>query len=361
VSPVYKEDPAVLAWAVESWLAAGADEVTLVMPQAELAAVTATAPPVLFDPRVHVVVVDGHDKRTNLAVGIHAANHPIVVLSDSDTLWEKDLLANLLMPFCDPSVGGVGTRQRVLHASTSVWRRAADWLLDSRYLAYVPAMARVGGVSCLSGRTVAYRRDVVLPLLDDLTAEVFLGTRCVSGDDGRLTWLVLNAGYKAAYQSNAVAWTVMPDSARAFFRQRLRWGRNSFRCYLGAIQRGWLFDQPMITRISVLQGLLAPLSLTVGMTFAGVALAGGHVTMVVAWIAWVTLGRGLRAFDHLREDPRNIVLLPLMTALIVIGLTVVKYHALVTMRRQAWITRSEERAVAEGQAATTLALGGQSG
>jgi len=258
------------------------------------------------------------------------------------------------MPFADPSVGGVGTRQRVLEAHTSIWRRAADWQLDAKYLTYIPAMARKGGVSCLSGRTVAYRRSVLIDVLPELVNETFRGTRCISGDDGRLTWLFLNKGYKTAYQQNAVAWTMMPDTARGFFMQRLRWSRNSYRCYLRAVFRGWLFHQPAITIVSVLQGLVAPLSLTIGFVFVGLAIERGDLLAIGVWSAWIFTGRGIRAIDHLREQPRNIVLLPLMTVIILFVMTALKYYTFFTMNRQAWITRRQDRGVAEGQSVGSL-------
>jgi hyaluronan synthase len=269
-------------------------------------------------------------------------------------LWETDLLRNLVMPFADERVGGVGTRQRVLDCDGSVWRRAADWMLDARYLTYLPGMALSGGVSCLSGRTVAYRREVILRVLPDLVEETFFGRRCISGDDGRLTWLVLHQGYRTAYQQNAVAWTMMPDNFRGFMNQRIRWSRNSWRCYLRAIGRGWLFKQPMITRLSVLQSLLAPISLTVGFAFAGLALARGDLLAVGVWLVWITVGRGIRATDHLIRNPRNLVLLPLMTVLVIFVMTGVKYFTLLTMNKQAWITRREDRTSAQGQAYNTL-------
>ena len=60
------------------------------------------------------------------------------------------------MPFVDPQVGGVGSRQHVHLPRSDVRRRVAYWLLNTRYLDYVPAMSRRGGVACLSGRTAAY-------------------------------------------------------------------------------------------------------------------------------------------------------------------------------------------------------------
>ena len=355
VAPVFREDSEVLVNAVRSWLMAGAEEIVLVFPQDEPDSMERARGEFAGRSGVRVLSVDNPAKRNSLTVGIRATTQPIVILSDSDTLWEADLLRHLLMPFADPEVGGVGTRQRVLDASSSVWRRAADWMLDAKYLTYIPAMSRRGGVSCLSGRTVAYRRDLLLDALPDLNGETFWGRPCVSGDDGRLTWVVLNAGYKTVYQRNAVAWTMMPNTARGFFMQRVRWARNSYRCYLRAVFRGWLFRQPMITRVSVLQGLLAPLSLTVGFCFAGLAVARGDWIAFAVWLGWITCGRGIRAFDHLRQNPRNLVLLPLMTALILFALTVVKYFAFFTMNRQAWVTRREDRGVVEGQGAASVA------
>ena len=355
VAPAFREDPDVLLSAVESWLIAGADEIVLILPDDELDNIRRIDEASKPLPGVRVLTSDDPSKRHLLTVGITAATLPIVVLADSDTLWEPDLVTNLIMPFADPRVGGVGTRQRVVDPASSIWRRAADWMLDAKYLTYVPAMSLRGGVSCLSGRTVAYRRDVLMRVLPDLEGETFWGRMCISGDDGRLTWLVLNEGYQTVYQQNAVAWTMMPDTPRGFFMQRMRWARNSYRCYLRAIFRGWLFRQPVITRVSVLQGLLAPLSLTVGFCFAGLAIARADWLATLVWLLWITCGRGIRAFDHLRRNPRNVVLLPFMTFLILFALTAVKYFSFFTMNRQAWVTRSEDRGVVEGQAAASVA------
>jgi cellulose synthase/poly-beta-1,6-N-acetylglucosamine synthase-like glycosyltransferase len=355
VAPAFREDPDVLERAVRSWLANGVSEVLLVLPEDEPDNLEHARAAFAGDPQVRILTTDDPAKRNSLTIGIEAATQPIIVLSDSDTLWEPDLLRNLLMPFADPQVGGVGSRQRVVDPDSSAWRRAADWMLDAKYLTYIPAMSRAGGVSCLSGRTVAYRREPLLRVLPDLKGETFWGRQCVSGDDGRLTWLILNLGLKTVYQQNAVAWTMMPDTARGFFMQRLRWSRNSYRCYLRAIVRGWLFRQPLITRVSVLQGLLAPLSLTVGFCFVGLAIARNDWLATAVWAGWITCGRGLRAFDHLRHNPRNLVLLPLMTALILFAMTAIKYYSFFTMNKQAWVTRRQDRGVAEGQSAASVA------
>ncbi len=60
-----------------------------------------------------MVPFEHRGKRSALAVGIRAARHDVVALADSDTAWLPGLLTAVQMPFVDPMVGGVGTRQSV--------------------------------------------------------------------------------------------------------------------------------------------------------------------------------------------------------------------------------------------------------
>jgi GT2 family glycosyltransferase len=231
VIPSYREDPDIIDECLESWLRENPTEVIVVPDLEDREVIQRLTARAAVDARLKVVPFAHHGKRSALGVGIRRANGEILILADSDTRWEPGLLAAVLAPFADPKVGGVGTRQNAYLPLTSAWRRVADWMIDVRYLDYVRAQARAGAVACLSGRTAAYRRNVVLPVLEHLEDEFFLGRRCVSGDDGRLTWLVLASGYKTVYQSNARALSMFPDKGRAFLKQRLRWSRNSYRTY----------------------------------------------------------------------------------------------------------------------------------
>lgn len=192
VVPSYREDPELLLRALASWLAENPTEVIVVLDVDDVECQVRLA--LVRDPRLRTIVMRHEGKRSALGVGIRASMGEVVVLSDSDTMWTTGLLAAVQMPFVDPEVGAVGTQQNVYQPSTSVWRRIADWTVNLRYLDYVPAMGRKGGVICLSGRTAAYRRSAIMPVLSNLEHEFFLGRRCVAGDDGRLTWLVLASG-----------------------------------------------------------------------------------------------------------------------------------------------------------------------
>jgi cellulose synthase/poly-beta-1,6-N-acetylglucosamine synthase-like glycosyltransferase len=353
VVPSYHEDPELLEGCLDTWLAEGPDEVVVVLDVADTEARDRLV--ARTEPRLHVIMFRHAGKRSALGVGIRAATAELVVLTDSDTRWTPGLLSEVQLPFADPEVGAVSTRQSVYRPNTSVWRRVADWILDNRYLDYVPATGRVGGVVCVSGRTAAYRRQLVLDVLPHLEHEYFLGRRCVSGDDGRLTWLVLASGYRTAYQSTAHALSMFPTTFSAFCKQRVRWSRNSYRCYLTALWKGWLWRTPAISQITVFQILLTPLTAAATVWFVvQAALHPQTSTALALAVVWLFLGRGIRSVSHLRRRPGDLWILPLVTVTIILVALPIKVYALLTANKQGWLTRHEDLVGGEGQDAASL-------
>lgn len=355
VVPAYREDPDILMRCLKSWLAEDPTEV-IIVPDLEDREVIERLQ-LVIDHRLRVIPFAHEGKRSALGVGMRAATSEIIVLSDSDTEWEAGLLDAVMAPFADPKVGGVGTRQNVYQPETSVWRRLADWMIDIRYLDYVPSQGRSGAVACLSGRTAAYRRSAALPVLSHMEHEFFLGKMCISGDDGRLTWLILAAGYKTVHQSTARTLSMFPDKPRAFFKQRLRWSRNSYRCYLTAIWKGWLWRQPLITQLTVLQFMLTPLTMGIAMGYLVHWLINPQQIVATIALAWLLVGRSIRGLSHLRRHPGDLAVLPLLALVTVFIALFVKTFAIVTMNRQGWLTRRTDLIGGESQNAATLAKG----
>jgi cellulose synthase/poly-beta-1,6-N-acetylglucosamine synthase-like glycosyltransferase len=354
VVPSYREDPEILDRCVRTWLAENPTEVIVVPDLEDVEVIQRLQHHAQSDPRLVVVPFRHRGKRSALGVGIRQASQEILVLSDSDTQWEPGLLAAVLAPFKNPKVGGVGTRQNAYRPKTSAWRRVADWMIDVRYLDYVRAQSRKGAVACLSGRTVAYRRSVVLPVLEHLENEFFLGRRCVAGDDGRLTWLVLGSGYKTVYQSTARAVSMFPDTGRAFLKQRLRWSRNSYRCYFTAMWKGWLWRQPFICQLSVLQIIFTPLTMGFAVTYLAIWVLHPQQYVAVVAVAWLLLGRAVRGISHLRQRPGDIYLLPLVAIMTIIVALPVKTYAFLTMNTHGWLTRRSDLIGGEAQSAASL-------
>jgi cellulose synthase/poly-beta-1,6-N-acetylglucosamine synthase-like glycosyltransferase len=356
VVPSFREDPDILRRCLDSWLAENPTEVIVVPDLEDKSVIDMLRAREAVDSRLRVIPFAHTGKRSALGCGIRAARSEILVLSDSDTMWLPGLLREVLAPFRDPKVGGVGTRQNVYMPQGSVWRRVANWMIDVRYLDYVRAQARAGAVACLSGRTVAYRRSAVIPVLEHLEDEFFLGRRCVSGDDGRLTWLVLASGYKTDYQSTALAQSMFPDTFRAFLKQRLRWSRNSYRTYFTAMWKGWLWRQPFICQLSVLQIIFTPLTMGFAMTYLVAWILHPQPLVAAAAVGWLLAGRCLRGISHLRESPGDIFVLPLVALMTIIVALPVKAYAFLTMNVHGWLTRSVDQVGLGGEAQSAASV-----
>src|SRR5690606_4026046 len=166
-------------------------------------------------------------KRNAVKVGTELSTGEITVLVDSDTVWTEGTLVELLRPFVEESVGGVTTRQRILEPERSWITRWADWLENSRALYAMPAQSVLGQVGCLPGRTIAFRRHILMRVMDKFMTERFMGVFLEVSDDRTLTNLTLKAGYRTVYQHTSLVYTDAPLRLKKLAKQQLRWARGS--------------------------------------------------------------------------------------------------------------------------------------
>ncbi|WP_283287560.1 hypothetical protein [Microbacterium sp. IEGM 1404] len=144
-------------------------------------------------------------------------------------------------------------------------------------------------------------------------------------------------------------------------KQRVRWSRNSYRCYLTAIRNGWVFKVPLISQITMMQILLTPFTMFVALAYIVLAVRADNPTLgIILAIVWMFVGRGIRGMAHLWRRPEDIVLLPLVTVVIIFVSLPIKVYALFTMNKQGWLTRSADSQGGEGQSEASLGGEGQS-
>ena len=199
VVPVYQEDQDIFRQALESWLVNDVLEVICVIDQTDTACLR-----IAREYPVRVIPTDVPGKRDALRRGWEAARTRLVALVECDSIWAGDVAVRVCVTFADPRVGGVGTRQTVA-APATVWEHLNDMYLDYRYFDEIASQTVVGrAVSCLSGRTAVYRRSLLLRHSERFMNETVLGVPCMSGDDKRLTTLVLEGGHRTVLQRSAV-------------------------------------------------------------------------------------------------------------------------------------------------------------
>jgi cellulose synthase/poly-beta-1,6-N-acetylglucosamine synthase-like glycosyltransferase len=348
VIPVYQEDPVILRLAIESWLRNPIEEAICVIDITDESSMSVAAE-FADTGRVRVVPTATPGKRDALAVGWRLATTPLVALVDSDTIWDDDVARWIMAPFADPAVGGVGSRQNV-YKPRGLWQNAADMYLDYRYYDEIPAQSALGqAMSCLSGRTAVYRRELLQRYEKDFLSETFMGIQCMSGDDKRLTTLLLEDGQKSVFQREARVWSTFPDNFAKFTMQRVRWARNTWRSDLRAMRRGWIWEHKFLAFTTV-DKCVSSFTLLIAPTFMVIAIIDRAWRTALILACWWLLSRCVKLLAHFRRRPANIIRLPLYIG-ITIYMAIVKIYALTTIREQRWLTR--DVAVVDGEVRRT--------
>jgi cellulose synthase/poly-beta-1,6-N-acetylglucosamine synthase-like glycosyltransferase len=344
VVPTYQEEPQIFAAAIESWLANRVEEIILVIDASDT-----TCQEIARRYPVRILITKVPGKRDALRQGWRRAHTDLVALVDSDTIWAPDVATEVCKPFADPRVGGVGTRQSV-YGTTGFLARITDMFLDHRYFDENASQSYLGqAVSCLSGRTAVYRRDLLLEIEDEFMTETFWGVPCLSGDDKRLTTLILERGHLTYMQRTAEVWSTFPSTWRIFFKQRLRWARNTWRSDLRALSREWVWSHPFLA-YTMIDKAVSSFTLLLGPFFMTVALIHQDWVFAVVLALWWQISRSAKLLPHISRRPSSFFFVPGYVAVSWL-MAVIKLQALVTIRRQRWLTR--QVAVENGEVVRT--------
>jgi hyaluronan synthase len=196
-------------------------------------------------------------KRAALVAGFEKARGEIILTIDSDSEVEPATIREMVAPFLvDERIGGVAGRVTVLNRDHFVSR-----MLDVQYaLAFDfgrAAQSVYRAVAVCPGALSAFRRDVVLPHLDDWADQTFLGKPVNHGEDQALTNIVLRLGYDTVYQSSAVIHTLAPTTYGQLSRMFVRWDRSY-------VVEGLSFAKFMLTRYREKNRVLPVIAFLVG-------------------------------------------------------------------------------------------------
>lgn len=337
VIPVYNEDPDVFTKALESWKKNDPKEIIAVIDYTDTTCIKIFKNFKKSFPHAVLIVTKIPGKRQALADGIKAAKGEIVALVDSDTLWDRDTLRYGLPPFHDSRIAGVATYQNVYRAK-SFAQKVFDIQLELRYKHEYPFLAAAGdALVCLSGRTAFYKRSVILPMLPQLTHETFLGKPVISGDDKRLTYLVLEAGWKVAYQRNSHVATPGMENFSAYIKQRLRWTRNSLRADIKALLNGWPFRRPALLFFQI-DKFLQTFVVIISPIYFLISLYLHLWIAAVIIFCWWFVSRSIKIYPYLILHPKDIRIVPIYVFFTFYA-GLIKIYALFTLNTQGWITR----------------------
>jgi hyaluronan synthase len=296
-------------------------------------------------------------KRNAVQVGTALASGEIIVLVDSDTMWTGNTLRELIKPFRDAEVGGVTTRQRIIDPTRNTLTRWADWLENVRNEYSMPAMSVLGSVGCLPGRTIAFRRKIIVDNLDRFLAERFLGVFLEVSDDRTLTNYTLMDGYRTVYQSTSLVYTDAPTSLGKLARQQYRWARGSQYNTLRMLP--WMLRNTPVLALLYLSDILVPFVLVGSLISWALSMLAGRrlelyqsiplpdgtwqpLALILALTAVMTvLSTSIRFGRHFAHRPNDLAYLPLFMVVNTFLLMPIRVLGFFRMAHNAgWGTRS---------------------
>ncbi|MDB5186897.1 MAG: hypothetical protein JWM07_369 [Candidatus Saccharibacteria bacterium] len=345
VTPVYNEDPVVFEQAMQSWIKNGVNEIVAVIDKSNTRHIVDFERRYVGNKSLHtscrLLVTPKPGKRAALCDGLTVATGDLIALVDSDTIWSDDVLEKTLPYFVEKNIGGATVAQRIQnpHNTANV---LFDILLYSRYKDEVPFLLATGrAFNTLSGRTAFYRREAIFNKEYDnihlLRHEFFMGTRGISGDDKRLTHLIIEQGWHTAFVVGPVVYTPGLSSLSKFFKQRLRWTRNSWRADLRAVARGWVFAHPALA-LFMIDRFFQPIFMLIGPVVMVFALLYEEWIFAGILLGWWLVSRFIRVFGYFKAHPKRIIYLP---SYIIYGYinAVIKIYAFATLIEHSWATR----------------------
>ena len=191
----------------------------------------------LGDSIIKVLSTNIANKRLQVCEALPKVTTRITVMADDDVTWQPTIMPWLLAPFEDDDIGGVGTCQEVKRISSgTVGARMFNWLgaayIERRNFEISATHNIDGGTSCMSGRTGAYRSEILSShdFLEGFQTEMW-GKYIMNADDDNFVtrWLVSHR-WKTwiQYESECMVETTLENSSK-FLLQCTRWARSNWR------------------------------------------------------------------------------------------------------------------------------------
>lgn len=283
-------------------------------------------------------------KRHALSEGIRYSRGEVLVTIDSDSEVSADTLRHLVAPFVrDARVGAVAGNVRVLNRQAGLIPRMLDVVFCFSFDFIRAGQSVVNTVMCTPGALSAYRRSLVLKVLQRWLDQTFFGKPANIGEDRAMTNLILEQGYHARYQQNAVVWTEVPTRHANLCKMYLRWARSNIRETLVMsrfVFRRFREDSARGARINLVLHLLA--------------LTKSQFLVLAAWacVVWHPVNYGLNmvlgvligstipaAFFLWRMRSSDAIWAYAYGFLWMLGLWWITPYALLTPQKTGWLTR----------------------
>ena len=179
-----------------------------------------------------ITVIDlkkNQGKKHALYLGIKQSESDVIVTVDSDTIVRKDSLRQIVQPFSVENIGAVAGSIAGKNNDRNWHVRLLDVMLVVGCEFLRRAQSSSGNVFCTPGALSAYRRSVIMPLIDQWLNQTFGGQPAKIGEDRAIATLILCNGFRIVHQPWAIAETNLPRTYSGVCKMLIRWTRSDIR------------------------------------------------------------------------------------------------------------------------------------
>ncbi|KAK1754151.1 nucleotide-diphospho-sugar transferase [Echria macrotheca] len=311
-----------------------------------------------YPTEIEVLHIDKANKRLQICKALREdhVQTQITILADDDVEWPQTLMPWILAPFEDDKMGGAGTCQRVKRVDGNLKTLVYNWLgaayIERRNFEISATHNIDGGTSCMSGRTGAYRTEILKDcgFLDGFENEKWGEHTLYADDDNFVTrWLVAHQWKTwVQYDPKCEIETTLETSTK-FLYQCSRWARSNWRSNWKSLvrERYVLTQQPWCTyalhlaTFTSLAFVFDPLILFSCWRATEHWDPGDRYTLLIAEILFMfCFSKVVKLIGLFHKNPRDISYLPVS---ILFGYFhgFIKLHALFTLSTTFWGSRED--------------------
>ncbi|CAG8955685.1 hypothetical protein HYFRA_00010948 [Hymenoscyphus fraxineus] len=307
-------------------------------------------------PNIRVSHVPIANKRIQVCEAIPKVKTSIIIMADDDVTWPRTILPWLLAPFEDAKMGGVGPCQRVQRLeSASVSEYIFNWLgaayIERRNFEISATHGIDGGTSCMSGRTCAFRSEILQsPLfLEGFKTERWGKFQLNADDDNFVTrWLVSNQ-WKTwiQYNKECEIETTLENNIK-FLYQCSRWARSNWRSNYTSLvtekhvwkQQKWSTYALHIATFTSLSFAFDPLIIFLAFKATANWTPEQQYYAILAQLVWMAISKVVKLVGLFVRQPFDLIYLPVS---VIFGYFhgLIKLYALFTLRQTSWGSRAD--------------------
>ena len=283
-------------------------------------------------------------KRHALYAGFQKSIGEVLVTVDSNSVVDSQTLRQLVSPFIhDQRVGTVAGNVRVLNRHEGIIPRMLDVTFLFSFDFMRASQSMVNTVMCTPGALSAYRRPIIMKIMDQWLGQTFFGKPANIGEDRAMTNLILREGHFVHFQQNATVYTNVPIGYNNLYKMFLRWARSNIRESIVMSRfafRRFRTESMLGARINLILHLLSLTKSQVLLVATLICFAWQPTVFGVNIMAGIVIGSSLSAMLYAVKRRSSECLMAYLYGIFwLIGLSWITPFALLTPHRSGWLTR----------------------